>query len=270
MSSHKAVYDGNDVLFSICRNISSQKIAEQKIEEQNKELNMVNSEKDRFFSIIAHDLKNPISAVLGLSDLIAKSLHQKDYANAELFTGMITISAANLNTLLTNLFEWAMSCTGRIVFTPSEFNFTKLVMDVFTAHAAIFQRKEIVFEKDLPEKLTMVGDENMLRTVLTNLVSNALKFTNKGGKIIVSAKWLANELKVIVSDNGVGISEKIIPNLFKLDKNVSTYGTNQEKGTGMGIILCKEFIEKHGGRIWVESTVGKGSDFFFTIPNQNN
>ena len=270
VNCHKATYEGNDVLFSTCRNITDHKLAELKIEKQNEELKKLNSEKDNFFSLIAHDLRNPLYAVLTLSDLIEKSLETKNYDEVGIYVGMISQSTKNVTNLLAELFEWAIASSGHIAFTPAEFDFTALILQIYADHAAIFKQKGIVFSHDLPEQSTIVGDGKIIGKVLRNLISNALKFTDTGGVIAVSAMPSENELTIKVSDTGVGIPEMSIPNLFNLNSKYSTKGTRKEQGTGMGLKLCHELIKKHGGRIWAESTIGIGTVFSFKIPIHNS
>jgi len=167
---------------------------------------------------------------------------------------------------LMNIMEWSRSQTGRMEFSPEHFEMENLIKEITLVFDDIAGQKSIVIKKILPPNAPVFADKAMLSTVLRNLISNALKFTRLGGEIIISAEESQNEIKVSLADNGVGIPEDSIDKLFRLDENISTPGTQNEQGTGLGLILCKEFVEKHGGKIWVESEIGKRSSFSFTIP----
>ena len=168
--------------------------------------------------------------------------------------------------LLLNLLEWSQSQTGRMEFLAEEIDFGQLVTNVTSLSNDSAENKSISIYTELQDRLIVVADKGMLGTILRNLISNAIKYTNPEGEIIVTAKQMNNGLLVSVTDNGVGIGSGDILKLFRIDQNHSTVGTQNEKGTGLGLILCKEFVDKHGGKIWVESEVGKGSTFYFTIP----
>jgi signal transduction histidine kinase len=168
--------------------------------------------------------------------------------------------------LLMNLMEWSQSQTGRIEFTPKTLEVVSLINEIALLFDDIAGQKSITIKRSLPPNALVVADKAMISTVLRNLISNAIKFSYPDGEIVISAKEIKNELTVSVTDNGVGISKASINELFRIDKNHSTQGTLNEKGTGLGLVLCKEFVEKHGGKIWVESEEGKGSTFYFTIP----
>jgi len=162
--------------------------------------------------------------------------------------------------------EWSRSQTGRMKFNPENFEMVDLIVENKVLFDEIAAQKAITIKKVLPHDLVAFADKPMISTVLRNLISNAIKFTRQDGEIIISAEKRANEILVSVCDNGVGILTRRIDNLFRLDKSESTTGTAKEQGTGLGLILCKEFIEKHGGKIWVESEEGKGSTLYFTLP----
>jgi signal transduction histidine kinase len=177
--------------------------------------------------------------------------------------------------LLMNLMDWSRSQTGRIEFNPENIEMVDFINETIINFKDVASFKSIAIQKNLPANATIFADPAMVSTILRNLISNAIKFTNPGGEIIISATKKQTGLIVSVSDNGVGIPREMIGKLFRIDENYTTSGTNNEQGTGLGLILCKEFIEKHGGKIWVESPppdsyrVGKGSIFTFTIPNYN-
>jgi len=172
--------------------------------------------------------------------------------------------------LLGNLLDWSQTQTGRMKFTPENFDFAIVTNEVIELLNDTAHQKSIVIENKIKKNNLVYADEEMINTVLRNLIANAIKFSYPEGKITLSAEKINNELIVKIADNGVGISEKRIGKLFDISQNQSTSGTQKEKGTGLGLILCKEFIEKNNGRIWVESKVGIGSSFYFSIPLANN
>lgn len=166
-----------------------------------------------------------------------------------------------------NLLEWSRSQTGRMEFNPKAIDIVTLINDVIQLLDDSAQQKSITISRELPNNITVLADKAMMGTILRNLISNAVKFTYLGGTIFVSAEQKQDELMISVRDNGIGIKKDAIGKLFRIEENYSTYGTQNEEGTGLGLILCKEFVEKHRGIIWVESEMGKGSTFCFTIPN---
>jgi signal transduction histidine kinase len=238
-----------------------------KLEESNQKLKHTNATKDKFFSIIAHDLRSPFNAILGLSGLLKDELEStKNMDVIRNYNNMVDESAHSLFSLLENLLQWAKSQQGRLEFSPTEFDF----YTIMEANLKIFKSKtadKSVELNSLIEKNTIAyGDINMVDSTLRNLISNALKYTLKGGNILISSKIKNNQLYLSVRDNGIGIRKEDQKKLFQLDSNYSTTGTNSESGSGLGLILCKEFVHKNGGEIWVESKLGKGSEFIFTLP----
>lgn len=237
------------------------------LNEANIKLKELNATKDKFFSIIAHDLRNPFNSICGFSELLLDDLAEKNYETTEEYVEIIRDSSKHAMTLLTNLLEWARSQTGRMKFNPELFDITDVVNDAVTLAGDYARQKSISILKELPVPVVIFADKAMLETILRNLISNAVKFTGNGGTIIISVTPEdENKICVTVADNGVGISKENLDKLFKIEENHSTVGTQKEKGTGLGLILCKEFIEKHGGTIWVESEQRKGSKFIFTLP----
>ena len=264
--SGKVEVKGKTLLHSIVHDITERKKAEEALKEREARLRELNSTKDKFFSIISHDLKSPFNAIIGFSKLLTEQVQKKDYKGIERYAMIIQHSSQRAMDLLLNLMEWSRSQTGRMEFNPELIEIVSLINEVaiLLNHAA--QQKSITIYTECPNKATVYADRVMIGTILRNLISNAVKFTNLGGTIVVSAEQKQDEFWITVSDNGVGIQANVIERLFRIDKNYSTPGTQNEGGTGLGLILCKEFVEKHGGKIWVESEVGKGSKFYFTIP----
>jgi signal transduction histidine kinase/ligand-binding sensor domain-containing protein len=234
--------------------------------EMNNALNELNISKDRFFSIIAHDLKNPFNTIIGLSEMLAEGGKTFDQATIKKYAELINTSAFQTSRLLENLLEWANSQRGKVDFTPVSINLNELFNEEFNLLNDLAEEKNIEIKNSLPKNLTIIADLNMLKTILRNLISNAIKFTHKNGKVVLSAIIANNQAEMSVSDSGIGMTKETIDKLFRIDGNLSTRGTENEKGTGLGLLLCKEFVEKHGGRIWAESEPGKGSIFKFVLP----
>ena len=203
---------------------------------------------------------------MGFSELLMDQMNKKDYDRIERYASIILQSSQNALDLLKNLLEWARSQTDKMQFAPEHFELAHLIEQTLTELKPPADQKSIKLRNDIHEDILVFADKNMTGTVIRNLVSNAIKFTMEGSAVDISARKTPEEIIVSVKDNGVGIDSKRIEGLFRIDANVSTPGTNNEKGTGLGLILCKEFVEKHGGRIWVESEEGKGSEFCFSLP----
>ncbi len=240
--------------------------AKEQAEKSNKELEVLNATKDKFFSIIAHDLKSPFNSIVGFSNLLVEQVRGENYDGIEKYAGIIEQSSNRAMDLLLNLMEWSRSQTGRMVFNPEHIEMVNLINETELLFDDIAAQKTISIVRDLPANAPVFADKAMISTVLRNLISNAIKFTHPGGKISISVEEKQKELLVSVSDNGVGISKVDSEKLFKIDQTYSTSGTKNEKGTGLGLMLCKEFIKKQHGRIWLESEEGKGSTFYFTLP----
>ncbi|NBC83170.1 MAG: response regulator [Bacteroidetes bacterium] len=243
---------------------------EQKVEIRTTELSELNATKDKFFSIIAHDLKNPFNTLLGFSELLMTNLSNYSSSELEEFIGIIHQTSKNAYALLENLLEWSRSQTGRIKFQPDKLDMKLLVESTLQTVQNNALKKNITLLNQIKHPGTAFADENMIKTVIRNLLSNAIKFTDNEGEIKVYSKTEDNLIYITISDNGVGIKEKDLEKLFRIDVNHSTVGTENEMGTGLGLILCKEFIVKNGGEIWVESEYGKGSQFTFTLPIHEN
>ena len=237
----------------------------------------INSEKDKFFSIIAHDLKSPFIGFLGLTKIMAEQIQDISIKEIYEFSKKMRDSADNLYKLLNNLLEWSRMKRGVTEFNPEMCILPYLIkqnIDIVTEFA---KQKNIEIKNNIPEDFSVTADVPMLNTVIRNLISNAIKFTPRGGKIEIGATDEPSEgfkpsegsesnYVIYVKDNGIGMSSDIIDKIFKIDAKVTRPGTEGESSTGLGLLLCKEFIEKHGGRIWVESEVGKGSTFYFILP----
>ncbi len=242
-------------------------MAEEKIKISNKGLLKLNAEKDKFFSIIAHDLKSPFSGFLNLTELMADSTEKYSLAEFAEYSKTLNEAARHLYKLLENLLEWAQMQKGSISFLPKEFNLSTIALQNIEIISQRALQKKITIINEIPDSEIVYADEKMIGTVLRNLISNAVKFTRTGGRIIAKSERTFNRtLTVSVADNGVGIPENDLARLFKIEEKVSSRGTEDEPSTGLGLILCKEFVEKNGGKIWVESKEGVGSTFYFTLP----
>lgn len=250
------------------RDITDRKIAEQKLKENEAHLLELNGTKDKFFSIIAHDLTGPFHSIIGFSDLIADQISNQDYEGIDRYVSIIQNSAQMALDLLRNLLEWSRAQTGKVEFNPEYFELVKLINEARKLMSGSAEQKSISILLELPHNQPVYADKAMISTVLRNLISNGIKFTNPGGIIVVSAEQKNDKLIISVADNGVGIKPDVVVKLFKMEEIYSTSGTRNEKGTGLGLLLCKEFIEKHDGQIWVESAFEKGSIFRFSIPQQ--
>jgi signal transduction histidine kinase len=241
-----------------------------KIKKRNEQLIKLNAEKDKFFSIIAHDLKNPFSGFLNLTELMADTTEKFSLAEFAEYSKSLNEAARNLYKLLENLLEWAQIQKGSINFTPKDSDLSKIVSDNIATINQRALQKGISIINEMPEILRAYADEKMISAVLRNLLSNAVKFTRMDGKVIVKSERSDNgAIEVSVSDNGVGILKNDVKRLFKIEEKVSTQGTDGELSTGLGLLLCKEFVEKNGGKIWAESEEGVGSTFYFTLPEKD-
>jgi signal transduction histidine kinase len=247
--------------------ITYRKQAEEALQNSEAELRELNATKDKFFSIIAHDLKSPFNSILGFSEILKDEARDLDIDSIVEYAGIINSSVLHTFGLLENLLNWARMQQGRIPFEPQKILLNSIVNTEFEGLKNSAIQKNIKLIKNIDENLIITADENMLSTVLRNLVSNAIKFTPNGGEVKVEASVEDDNVKISVSDTGIGIKPETIRKLFKIETSFTTRGTENEKGTGLGLLLCKEFVEKHGGKVWVESVVGKGSCFNFTLHN---
>jgi len=253
-------------------NILEDRVSErtQELQRQTSKLEHLNAMKDKFFSIIAHDLKNPFNTIIGFAELL--TVHYETLSNEQRIDFLETIYRASKRgyDLLENLLDWSRSQTDMLEIHKQTINITDIIFENLLFFSSMAQSKKIKLETQTKTDIFAFADYNMIQTVIRNLCSNALKFTNKEGRITINARKIEVDKKyfieVEICDNGVGISAKNIEKLFRIDVTYSTIGTAEEKGTGLGLILCKEFIDKNEGTIWVESGENAGSRFFFRIP----
>jgi two-component system, sensor histidine kinase and response regulator len=246
--------------------IEERKRAETALLESENKLREANAAKDKFFSIIAHDLRNPFNAVIGFSNLLRENISEFDINEISEYIGYINDSAINAYTLLGNLLDWARSQTNSIQFKPEAVNIFDIIQSTLVILSGEATKKNITLSSQITPDSLVLADNNMVSTVFRNLISNAIKFTRTGGLITIFSCLHNGFYEFTVEDNGVGIQQKDLEKLFRIDTKVYTKGTAEESGTGLGLILCKEFIEKNNGTIRVESEPGKGSRFIFSLP----
>jgi PAS domain S-box-containing protein len=240
--------------------------AEKKLKKYAEDLKDLNDTKDKFFGIIAHDLKNPFTSILGASEILAANADEFDADTIKKFSLLLHDAGKNGYAMLENLLEWSRSQTGRLSFIPRPLNVKEVIRQNLDNLTLIANQKEITMQMSVPEDLFMVADLNMTHTILRNLLTNALKFTFRKGKVTISASSNEKDVIITITDNGIGISKEEQKKLFRVDVKYTRIGTAEERGTGLGLLLCREFIEKQYGKIWIKSAPGKGSSFIFTLP----
>ncbi len=253
-SREKIIFDANKLMH-----------LNQKLIDSENELKQLNMTKDKFFSIIAHDLKNPFASMKNLSDMLHDNYSLLDEEDKQELIASMKTTSQRIFELLENLLTWSRSQRGIIQFNPDNVTPAFVAQNNFDLLAENAANKKIRLINDISSELEIVADSNLLSTIIRNLTSNAIKFTPEQGQITIGAEDKGSFVEFCVKDTGIGISEEDKHKLFRIDISHTTIGTGQEKGTGLGLILCKEFVEKHGGRIWVESTLGEGTTFKFTI-----
>lgn len=241
-------------------------VLEQQVKERTAELEQANASKDKFFSIIAHDLRVPFTGLLGMTEVFSENL--ANFTQEEIKEGLESLqhTAQTVYTLLENLLTWSRLQRGIIEYFPQDIFLEEIARYNVSLFSSNAEQKQIALTQVIASDIQAYADQNMIDTALRNLVSNAIKFTDKGGSITVSATEDEEVIEVAVSDTGTGIKAEDLDKLFHIDVKYSQVGTSGEQGTGLGLILCKELIEKNGGNIWVESEVGKGTTFRFTVP----
>jgi signal transduction histidine kinase len=247
------------------KTISKQK---EEIENHREQLKALNASKDKFFSIIAHDLRNPIAGFLNLTEVLTNNFDVFSEKESKEFIEVMNQASKQLYNLLENLLQWSRSQTGSITFEPKFVSVRKMVDNTIDVLMINIENKSIKININVDEKTIVFVDENMITTVIRNLISNAIKYTHPEGLISIRCTQKDDLVELSVIDNGVGIKKEDQEKLFRIDKHITTQGTSDEKGTGLGLILCKEFIEKNDGEIRVESELNKGSAFIFTLPKK--
>jgi len=236
----------------------------------NTELERLNKTKDKFFSIIAHDLKNPFHAIIGFSELLRKDFEEMDDQQKISLLELINVSSESAFSLLENLLQWARTQTDKIKYTPENIDICEVIKSNIDFHKISAEKKKIKLKSHIDTHNIVHADKNMITTVIRNLVSNAIKFTKINGRIDIMSSDSEKYLEITISDNGIGIDKDNLDKLFRIDSYYSTSGTLGESGTGLGLIICKEFVEKNGGKINVKSEKGKGCAFTFSLPVAKN
>jgi len=237
------------------------------ISQQATELKELNNTKDKLFSIIAHDLKSPSGSLLIFSEMLKENL-EHNTKNFE-YAQNLYDAALNNYTLLENLLEWSRAQMNRIKLSPTVFTLGDMVKTNIAILSLNTEKKNITIDNKIDSSLLVCADKNLVNIILRNIITNAVKYSFQGGKITVEAARHEKLVEISVADTGIGIPDKLLKTLFLIENKQSRAGTNDEPGTGLGLILCKEFVELHGGSIWVDSEVKKGSTFHFTLPLAN-
>ena len=250
----------------LARSINRRKLAEEKIHENLMKLQDLNATKDRFFSIIAHDLRSPFNTMLGFGEMLKEEVDNEKTEHLKEYTYYLYSGIQKTYNLLNGLLDWANLQRHKVAFEPKTIDVERCVDEIFQVLELSALNKKLTLEKLVPEKMELIADRNMFSTIVRNLLSNAIKFTPEGGTVTFIAKFSDGKSIFTVADTGIGIGPENFRKLFKVDESFSTAGTNKESGTGLGLVLCKELVERHGGVIWAESKKGKGAKFHFTIP----
>ena len=240
------------------------------ITRQNEKLTELNATKDKFFSIIGHDLKNPYQSLMGFSKILIEDYKELKEEEIKEFAGYIYEASETGNRLLQNLLDWSRSETGRIKYEPENYLISEIIDEALRLALNTANQKEIKIETEIPDGLEAYCDRNMIYTVMRNLVSNAIKFSYRKGRIKIRASYSEHGAEISITDHGIGMNETLMQDLFKLEKRITNEGTENEKGTGLGLFLCKEFVEKNKGSISVQSSLREGSTFTFTLPGRQN
>jgi signal transduction histidine kinase len=243
------------------------KKSEHELLHYSKELNTLNASKDKLFSIIAHDLREPFTGIVGNLELLNDSISSFTKEETQSMVQDSLECARNAYMLLENLLEWSRIQKGNSLAEPTNLQICSLAESAVKLLTTAISSKKISVINNIEKHLQILADERMILSVFRNLISNAIKFCPTGGKILISSRLESDIVTICVEDNGIGISNEDVKKLFCKDTYYTTPGTNNERGTGLGLILCKEFVEKNNGKIWVESEIGKGSRFIFTLNN---
>jgi len=248
--------------------INDRKLAEQEIKDKNRQLSHINAEKDKLFSIISHDLRSPVSGLLGLSTLLSEELNVLNAEQIGKIVVALNHSASKVNDLLNDLLEWSRLQRGLMVFSPVSLQLKSVVDDCIGLFKEQAKTKNIEVTNHISDEIKISADIHMIQVVLRNLLTNALKFTHIGGKVEISATNAINQMiRISINDTGIGMDAELLEKVFNVNEKTNRKGTEGEPSSGLGLILCKEFVEKQNGLIWVESETEKGSTFHFTVPD---
>lgn len=281
---NKGIYYGREVVIAVFRDITESKKEIDELVRQNAELKESNISKDKFFGIFAHDLKNPFQGLLGFIDLLYEDLDELTNEQVKEYLSNVRSASYHTYTLLENLLEWSRIQSGKMPFTPTTFDIRNEISSVISVLDNNATQKDILLVNEVESGIMVEADRNMIHSVIQNLITNSIKFSNANGRVVIRGRAPQNYdkvkskdgsddqlwLEVSISDNGIGIPDEILPKLFKLNGQYSQPGTANEPGTGLGLVLCHEMVEKNGGRIWAESIAGQGTTFVFTILLSNH
>ncbi|PLX16895.1 MAG: hypothetical protein C0599_14500 [Salinivirgaceae bacterium] len=248
------------------QDITEQQKKQIELIKREEELEELNHTKDKLFSIISHDLKSPLGSIIGFSELIEHNFDKYSTDKIKRFNNLIYTSSKSISEILENLLTWSRSQRNKLLYEPDNLNVAYIIEKVINLEEGTAERKHISIINKVPVNQKVYADDKMLMAILRNLVSNAIKFSHENGEIILSSSKTGNKLKISVKDSGVGVEKERAKRMFKIVDNSSTKGTAGEEGTGLGLTICKEFVERHGGKIWMESEPDKGATFHFTIP----
>ncbi len=241
-----------------------------KFHQANKQLDLSNKQKDKFFSIISHDLRSPFTGIMGLSYMISDKIKKGEFAGIEEYSQLILKASEDYLDLLNNLLNWARAQTDRLEVNLREVALKSLLEEILSIYRESAKQKDISLALSVDSDLSIFADMDMVKTILRNLLSNALKFTHPGGNVFINCKQVNNsDISISVIDSGIGMSNEILDGLFKIDRNVNRPGTQGESSSGLGLIICKEFAEKQGGRLEVKSKEGSGTSFTLFLPAKN-
>ena len=257
---------GTVIIFQLIRNSKQKRIVNEKLDNLNKKLNEANKTKDKFLSIIAHDLRGPYQTTLGMAQFLTDNFETIKEIELKENVKKLNRSLNNQYNLLNDLLKWAELQGGGFSLEKEKIKLSEIVNDLYLLLELTAKKKNITLKNKVNDNVIVYADKNMLGLVLRNLISNSIKFTDSNGKVEIVADIINNKIQICVEDTGIGISTNDIENLFKIDIHHTNRGTSNEEGSGLGLILCKEIVEKHNGTIWVNSEKGKGSKFFFAIP----
>ena len=245
-------------------------LSQEALKNANQQLEQSNREKDKFFSILSHDLRSPLGGFVSLTEMMADNSEDLSMHLKKKMMKDLSHSSRNIFNLLNNLLEWSSMQNGLTIFNPQVLELNKIVNDSVKVMIETARNKSINIAVEIPETQEVFADTMMLQIIIRNFISNAVKFTPRGGKITISACPGENKSVIItVKDTGIGMSPVLLGNLFRIDAKTRRPGTERESSSGLGLILCKEFIEKHGGKVWVESEEEKGSAFSLSLPGSS-
>ena len=262
---------GNPIFLNgIAQDITDRKQSDSVIKLQANELNKLNSDKDLFLAVLAHDLRSPFSSILGFLHLLIKNIHKYDNATIDKQLRFVNNAVQNTFNLLEDLLMWSNSQSGKLPYEPQNLNLVDILKDIIVDSKQFSDNKCISINMFVASEINIFADIHMLKTILRNLISNAIKFTKHGGRIDIYAEQIKSKITISIIDSGVGLSTELLTELFDISKTHTTKGTDNESGTGLGLFLCKQFVERHDCKLWVESELGKGSNFRFTMPISKN